>query len=212
MGRPRSALIVLVLLPVVIVLWVYLISLFGFEYRKLGFLRQGHPTLNDVEVVVMTDRLSVADRVMLLYYEIPKATQTATSWRSVPLTPDAAMIAQGVALVQGSEIEEKDRVLALARAGGGSYWQTETRRVVVWIAALVGSVLLGVNSVLLVLFVRARWRARKRVAWSRRGLCPACAYGLGGVDTARCPECGVEIAREVRAAQAKLRERWLWMV
>jgi hypothetical protein len=61
-------------------------------------------------------------------------------------------------------------------------------------------------------FVPVVWYLRAtQVAWHRlqtkrgeAGQCPACAYSLEGVQTERCPECGVAIASAIQEARRTL--------
>lgn len=48
-----------------------------------------------------------------------------------------------------------------------------------------------------VAFVRGPWRRAKRRAM---GLCSRCGYNLTGLTESRCPECGLEFARESRVS------------
>lgn len=198
------------LCPLVTSIWILLIGRVGFDYNDLGWIRQNHATLNDAYVSVMTDRLSFAERVMLLYYEIPRASQTPTSWTARPFTPDSALIAEGVRLAESAPLADKRRIVELARAGGGSYWRIHRPFVALWLLNLAFSAILIACSVWLVVFGIRRRRARRMLARCRLGLCPRCEYGLGGVETARCPECGGDLKAMERFAQSALRRGWLF--
>jgi len=196
----------------VISIWILLIGRIGFDYNDLGWIRQNSATLNDAYVSVMTDRLSFADRVMLLYYEIPRASQTPTSWTARPFTPDSALIAEGVRLAESAPLADKPRIVELARAGGGSYWRVHRLFVALWLLNLAFSVILIACSVWLVVFGIRRRRARRMLARSRLGMCPRCEYGLGGVEMDRCSECGGDLKAIERAARIALRRGWFFRV
>jgi hypothetical protein len=200
------------LCPLVILIWILLIGRVGFDYNDLGWIRQNHATLNDAYVSVMTDRLSFADRVMLLYYEIPKASQTPTSWTARPFTPDPALTAEGVRLVESAQLADQPRIIELARAGGGSYWRVHRLFVAPWLLNLAFSALLIASIVWLIIFAIHRRRARRMMARGRLGLCPKCEYGLGGVEVDRCPECGGDLKAIERSAQIALRRGWFFRV
>lgn len=206
------ALMCIALGPVVLAIWILLLTRIGFDYNDLGWIRQNNATLNDAYVSVMTDRLSFADRVMLLYYEIPRASQTPTSWTARPFTPDPALIAEGVRLAESAPLADQPRIIELARAGGGSYWRVHRLFFALWLLNLALSALLIASFVWLVIFGIHRSRSGRMMARSRLGLCPRCEYGLGGVEMDQCPECGGDLKAIDRSAQIALRCGWFFRV
>lgn len=181
-----------------------LIGSVGFTYNDLGYLRRGAPGRDDIQLTLMVDRLATHHRTMLLYYRRPRASQTPTSGLMVPMSPGKSLRDAGVALVRNAGLEDEQRILALARRGGGSYWTP-----VPWaIAALtLAAVLALMSAAMFFLTLRKmllRSRARRALNRTDRGLCPACRYTTAALPGRACPECGADTTRLRRRAETLL--------
>lgn len=189
-----------------------------FEHLQLGYLRKGVTGQDDASLTLMVDHLPGVRRTMLLYYLHPAARQMPGYGISVPMSPDPALTAAGVALVRASDIENKADVLALARRGGGGYWNVVPKDLAVMGAA----VMLWFAAIAMVtrslVWRGMRRRATRRIDAVDGGLCPRCRYTVGVAMTRPdvvCPECAARPIRVRRRAVTLLaRSRscrgWRW--
>lgn len=174
-----------------------------FEHVDLGHLRKGVAGQDDVSLTLMVDHLPGVRRTMLLYYLYPASRQTPTYGVSVPMSPDPALTAAGVALVQQTDIEDKARVLTLARRGGGDYWSPVPRHLVIMSTGIILWFAATAMVTRSLVWRGLHRRARRRVDLIDRGLCPRCRYTLGVAMTrpdAVCPECAARPLRVRRRA------------
>jgi hypothetical protein len=204
------ALVCATLGPIVLTNWVMLATRLDYSFETLGKVQNDRSATEDIYIEVVTEKLWIVDRTEVRFYSIPMFTQNPRSWLGTPVMPDAAMILDGVRLAESEPNFEDNRVVELIRAGGGSAWQLHNGLVALWLTNFVATLVFFVSLVSLTKFFARRRRAQRMMNRKQLGLCPSCEYGLGGVNTERCPECGGELRAIEQSAQRVLRRGWFF--